>query len=57
MTLVGNNSTTGVYLAVAASSNQLPQHFAFNDSAEPPPGDESNRDVFVMSVAKGHTTW
>jgi hypothetical protein len=35
MNLVGNNKPNGMYVAVAASSNQLPQHFAFNESAKP----------------------
>jgi hypothetical protein len=34
MNLVGNNKHNGTYLAVAASSNQLPQQFAFNDSTK-----------------------
>jgi hypothetical protein len=52
MNLAGNNKHDGMYLAVAASSNQLPQHFAFNDCAKPTDG-LSNRDVTSETPAKG----
>jgi hypothetical protein len=53
MNLVGNNKHDGVYLAVAASSNQLPQHVAFNESAKLPIS-LSNRDAIGMTAANGH---
>jgi hypothetical protein len=44
-----------MYLAVAASSNQLLQQFAFNECVKPI--GLSNRDAFDMTVANGHTAW
>jgi hypothetical protein len=35
MNRVENNKHNGMYLAAVASSNQLLQHFAFNESAKP----------------------
>jgi hypothetical protein len=52
MNLAGNNKHDGMYRAVAASSNQLPQHFAFNDSAKPTDG-LSNRDVTSETPTEG----
>ena len=52
MNLVENNMHNGKYLEVAASSNQLPEQFAFNDSADPTNG-LSNRDAISKTPAKG----